>query len=202
MVQFYHAITTEESWEFLQDMKRNYNFVLIGGWAVFLYSHSLKSKDIDIIIDYQELGKLKEKYDIAKNERLKKYELKKGEFDIDIYLPHYSDLGIDIEKIKNSAVVREGFFVPELEIMLLMKLYAWDNRQGSVKGQKDELDIFSLAVLPEFDWKKYLGFVETFGMKKYHQEFMELLKKTKEIKELDINQQKMARIKKVIFGSI
>jgi len=202
MAQFYHAITTEKSWEFLQGMKRNYNFVLIGGWAVFLYSHSLKSKDIDIIIDYQELGKLKGEYDIAKNERLKKYELKKGEFDIDIYLPHYSDLGIDIEKIRKSAVLQEGFFVPELEIIFLMKLYAWNNRRGSTKGQKDELDIFSLAILPEFDWKKYLGFVENFSFQKYHQEFINLLKKTKEIKELNINQQKMSRIKKSIFESI
>jgi hypothetical protein len=58
-MQFYHEIITEKSFQFLQELKREYEFVLIGGWAVFLYSHSLKSKDIDIIVDYSELAKLK-----------------------------------------------------------------------------------------------------------------------------------------------
>lgn len=200
MRQFYHNIITEKSWQFLLELRKNYDFILIGGWAVFLYSHSLKSKDIDIIVDYSELAKLKEKNEIFKNERLKKYEMKTGEFDVDIYLPHYSDLGIDIEEIKKRTANQEGFVLPELEILLMLKLYAWSSRRGSLKGQKDEIDIFSLAVLPEFDWQKYLDCVETFCFEKYNNSLIELIKKTKEIKELEINQQKMANIRKRIIG--
>lgn len=67
-MQFYHQVVTEKSFLALQELKRKYRFILIGGWAVFLYTHSLKSKDIDIIIDYNELGALQKDYPIIKNE--------------------------------------------------------------------------------------------------------------------------------------
>jgi len=42
---------------------------LIGGWAVFISTGALKSKDIDIVVDYEELSKLKEKYETAKKDK-------------------------------------------------------------------------------------------------------------------------------------
>lgn len=200
--EFYHNIITAKSFELLQSVKKQYNFVLIGGWAVFLYSHALKSKDIDIIIDYPELAKLKEHYQVAKNDRLKKYEIQQGETDIDIYLPHYSALGIDIEKITQNAILREGFLVPELEILFMMKLFAWENRRGSVKGQKDELDIFSLAMLSEFDWLKYSRYVSTYKFGEQHNEFIALLKTARDIDELNINEQQMAKFRKKILKDL
>lgn len=68
---FYHDVITQKSWEELKKIKKGINFVLIGGWAVYLYSKNLKSKDIDILIEYSEIIKLKDKYDFSKNERLK-----------------------------------------------------------------------------------------------------------------------------------
>lgn len=198
--QFFHNIITEKSWQFLRGFKKHHHFVLIGGWAVFLYSRALKSKDIDIIVDYKDLEKLKSEFDIFKNERLRKYEIKQGEFDIDVYLPHYSDLGVDIEKIKEKAVSREGFLIPEIEILLMLKLYAWSSRRGSAKGQKDELDIFSLSFLPEFNWQKYLDYTRLSRFENYNDFLIELIEKTKEIKELGVNRQKMARIRKRILS--
>lgn len=200
--EFYHNIVTAKSFELLQSMKKQFNFVLIGGWAVFLYSHALKSKDIDIIIDYPELAKLKEQYQVAKNDRLKKYELKQDETDIDIYLPHYSALGIDVEKIAQNAVLREGFLVPELETLFMLKSFAWKSRRGSAKGQKDELDIFSLAKLSEFDWIKYSRYVQAHQFSKYHNEFVELLKTARDIDELNINEQQMAKLRKKILTAL
>jgi len=49
MSQFYQKIITEKSWEALTVFKKQFDFILIGGWAVYLYTHALKSKDIDII---------------------------------------------------------------------------------------------------------------------------------------------------------
>lgn len=197
-MEFYHNLTTEKSFQYLQELKRRYDFILLGGWAVFLYSHSLKSKDIDIIIDYPELAKMKEKYEVTKNDRLKKYEIKVGEFDIDIYLPHYSDLGIDIEEVRKAAIVREGFKVPSLEMLFLLKLNAWQGRRGSVKGQKDELDLLSLIILSEFDWEKYLKMIDEFNFTVNHELFLEFLGKIVEVKELGLNEQKMSQIKKMI----
>lgn len=198
-MQFYHDIITQKSFLYLQELKKKYNFILIGGWAVFLYTHALKSKDIDMIIDYSALAKMRENYEVVKNERLKKYEIKTGEFDIDIYLKHYSKLGIDITEIEKNTLSLQGFFVPQPEFLFLLKLFAWENRRGSAKGQKDELDIFSLAILPEFDWAKYNQSVKEYKFEKYNELFATLLKKTRNIKEININEQKMAKIRKNIL---
>lgn len=201
-MEYYHGVITEKSFKFLQQLKKRYKFILIGGWAVFLYSRALKSKDIDMVVDYSELGKMKEEYDVAKNDRLKKYEIKTGEFDIDIYLPHYSELGIDMEEIKKQTVIKEGFFAPPPEILFLLKLFAWQERQGSPKGRKDELDIFSLAVLPEFNWQTYKKFVDDFNLSERHILFLDLLKKTTSVKELGLNEQKLAKLKKKIYEQV
>jgi hypothetical protein len=201
-MQFYHSLVTQKSYEFLQDLKRDYQFVLIGGWAVYLYTRSLKSKDIDIIASYDELARLRESFDVFKNDRLKKYEIKTGEFDIDIYLPHYSELGIEAQEIQKKSIAREGFVVPELEILFLLKLFAWQNRKGSAKGGKDELDIFSLIFLPEFDSKKYLDQARKLGMEKLHGDLTALIKNTSRIEELGVNEQKMAKLKKIILKQL
>ncbi len=134
MPELYHDLITEKSFKTLQDLKRKFKFILIGGWAVFLYTKALKSKDIDIIIDYDELGKLKKEFDITKNERLKKYEAKIEEIDVDIYLPHFSNIGLPIEEIGNYIQSLGGFKVPIPEILLILKTYTFLQRKGTTKG--------------------------------------------------------------------
>src|SRR3990167_8592495 len=103
-MEYYHDLVTQKSWEELTQLTKFLDFVLIGGWAVYLYTKTLKSKDIDIIVDFDQLKLLQEHYQLNKNERLKKYEAVKGEVQIDIYLPHFSALGIPVEElIKHSA---------------------------------------------------------------------------------------------------
>ena len=192
MPQFYHDTVTDKSFVFLGEVGQQFDFVLIGGWAVFIYTNAMKSKDIDIIVEYDTLGKLRQTYTISKNERLKKYEIKLDGFDTDIYVAHYSDLGIPAENVKASAVQRHGFMVPKLEILFLLKLHAWENRRGSIKGRKDELDLFSLAFLPEFDWTAY----------SIPHAFSKLLAKARAIPELRLNEQQVARLRKKILEAI
>jgi hypothetical protein len=45
---FWHSELVESSWSTLQQLKNRYEFILVGGWAVYLYTKALKSKDIDI----------------------------------------------------------------------------------------------------------------------------------------------------------
>lgn len=198
-MEFYHNIITEKSFKLLSDLKKKYDFILIGGWAVFLYTHSLKSKDIDIIVEFDELSKIQKDYELFKNERLKKYEIKIQEIDVDIYAPHYSFLGIDIAAIKDNIVSREGFKLPALEMLFLLKLYVSRERAGTSKGRKDEFDILSLAFLPEFNFKKYLDFIKEFKFEKYHQKFIALIQSAESVKELGINNYQMAKMRNKIL---
>ena len=188
-MEFYHDTVTDKSFAFLQELQRAYSFILIGGWAVFLYTNALKSKDIDIIVAYDGLGKLKHDFTVHKNERLKKYEIKTGEFDVDIYVPHYSDLGIGAETVMEATNSRSGFTVPKLEMLFSLKLHAWKQRRGTIKGRKDELDLFSLAFLPEFDWS-LINIDDDFGI---------LLSSARNIPELKLNEQQVARLRKKIL---
>ena len=154
---------------------------------------------IDIIIDYDELSRLKKKFTVAKNDRLKKYEIKMDGIDIDIYLPFYSALGLPAEEIKEYTRARGGFTVPRIEALLALKQTAYAGRQGTPKGEKDKIDIFSLLALREIDWNFYHKLTENAGLKHLPAELKSLLKQTVEVKELNLNQTKIAKLKKEIL---
>jgi len=59
-----------------------------------------------------------------------------------------------------------------------------------------------LATLPEFDWDGYKKLIAKFNFNGLHLLFLDLLKKTTSVKELNLNEQKFARIKKEILGKI
>jgi hypothetical protein len=48
MLGYYNDLITQKSWQTLQVLRGRLEFVLIGGWAVYLYTKALKSKDIDL----------------------------------------------------------------------------------------------------------------------------------------------------------
>lgn len=146
--EFYHDAIAERSWAALQDLRRRFEFALIGGWATWIHSHAAKSRDIDIIVDYPVLAELRLAYPVRKNERLRMYEIKADGFGIDIYLPHYSTtLAIPPEVVLRRLETREGFAVPDVETLLALKLGAWKDRRGTPKGEKDLLDVLALEPL-------------------------------------------------------
>ena len=49
-MDFWNDEITKRSWERLMELKNKFNFVLIGGWAVFMYTGNNRSKDIDIVV--------------------------------------------------------------------------------------------------------------------------------------------------------
>ena len=196
MSEYYHEIVTEDSFRALQALKQKFNFILIGGWAIFLYTKALKSKDIDIVIGYDELGRLKEEFNIFKNERLKKYEAKTKETDIDIYLPFFSDLGFPIEKIQDYVQSLEGFIVPIPEVLLILKVYALKERKGTSKGRKDVMDVFSLILKKIIDWKKYKEMIQKYDLEEINQELKNSISSQKAIPELGLLNHKIAKLKK------
>lgn len=200
-MNYYHDLITEKSWKTLQELKRHYDFVLIGGWAVYLYTHRLKSKDIDLLCDYKTLEKLKRDHELIKNERLKKYEIHQGEFDIDIYTPFFSELPIPTEDLMNMTYSREGFTVLTKEALMILKQKAFEDREESAKGQKDKIDLFSL-LHSGLDMKVYQRLLKKYRLPQLGKELVTLVKDTHEIPELSLNAHQLSLLKKEVMKNL
>ncbi len=201
-MKYYHDLITEKSFKILQDLRREFDFILIGGWAIFLYTKALKSKDIDIIIDYDELEKFKKEFDIVKNERLKKYEAKTGGVDIDIYLPYYSHIGLRVEEIKKHTQSIEGFEVPIPEILLILKTYTFFQRKNTTKGRKDLIDIFSLLLKEIINWQEYKELIKKYNLEEINKKLKELTSSTKNLSELNLLNHQLSRLKRKILENL
>lgn len=199
-MDFYHNLITKKSWQLLQSLRKRYEFILIGGWAVFLYTKALKSKDIDLVTEHGELEKLRKEFEVSKNERLRKYEARKEGMEIDIYVPFYSNPGLPAEELKKFSTHLEGFEVVEKEILAILKQKALMERRDTVKGRKDLADLISLFRLREFNWQKYKKIVTKYSLEEHLKSVKETIEKTREIEEeLGLNVHQMARLKKRIL---
>lgn len=196
---YYHDLITAKSWQVLQDLRRKYDFILIGGWAVFLYTKALKSKDIDLVAEYEDLEKLREEFEVSKNARLKKYEARSEEVEIDIYVPFYSNPGIPAEDLRQYATKVEGFCVPGAEILAILKMKALSQRVATPKGRKDLVDILSLFKLAEFDFSKLQPVVSKYNLEELVNTAKKVVLQTGEVDELGLNIHKMAKFKKRIL---
>lgn len=194
-MDYYRNQVTQESWELLVKLSKAYHFILIGGWAVWLYTKQLKSKDIDIILSFEELMLLRSDFDVVKNERLHKYEARKGMVQIDVYTPHYSQIGLPLETVQKYAVSLSGFRVPSPPVLLMLKQVAYAARKGSSKGKKDLLDIVTLLSLPQFDWRQYVSLLSQ-SSPNTKQQLQQVISSQTEVPELAINRHAYARMKK------
>jgi len=200
--EFWHNLITEKSFGLLQNLRKQFNFVLIGGWAVYLYTQSLKSKDIDMIVELETLGQLKKVFNVFKNDRLKKYEIKTEGIDIDIYIPFWSDLGLPVTQIIQNTISLEGFKVPQKEILLILKLFAHNQRKASLKGEKDMLDIISLLRIEVFNAQLFRTILQNNNLLYLEQELKDILNSCMQIKELDMNSKQFSDFKKKILKLI
>lgn len=200
--EFYHPLITEKSFEVLQELRKEFDFILIGGWAVFLYAGALKSKDIDIVIDFGELGKFKQKFRVHKNERLKKYEAKIKKVDIDIYLPHFSQIGFPLEDLKKYTHSIKGFAVPIPEILLIFKARTFRSRKGTTKGRKDLIDIFSLISNDAVDWEKYRQLVKEYHLLEVTEILKEILQSQRRIPELGLLNHQTAKLRESVLKEL
>ena len=153
-MEFWNSDITNESWKELLVLSTKYNFILIGGWAIYLYIKLQKSRDIDIVVDYDQIKLLSVDFEMRKNPSLYKYEIKFQKFDIDVYTPFYSKLTVPPEDLINNYTLIENIRVPRVEELLILKLGAFDYRMNSIKGQKDRLDITGLAFYSNIDYSR------------------------------------------------
>lgn len=197
---YYHNIITQKSWEELKILNKKVKFVLIGGWATYLYTRQLKSKDIDILIDYDQLSRLRENYEVIKNDRLKKYEARKEEIQIDTYLPHYSELGIPVDILIDSSISLEGFRVLKKEFLICLKVYVFTIRGRTPKGEKDFLDILSLFKSGAGDINMIMKIKKDYNLEKQFVYFISFLDERVEALEVGLNKHQYKRLKTEING--
>src|SRR3989344_65532 len=174
-MEYWNSDLTEKSWLLLQELRKKYNFILIGGWAVYLLTKQQKSKDIDIVVDIDELQKLN-KEELSKNDNLKKYEIKIQDIDIDIYVSHFSKLAIAPEHLKKYIKRIEGFNVACPESLVILKQGAYNDRKNSIKGEKDKIDIISLLFFSDIDFKVYKSILNKDSSEKYTSNLINLVK--------------------------
>lgn len=185
-MEYWNAIITEKSWNVLQKIRRETDFVLIGGWAAYLWTKAHKSKDIDIVIGYKELDKLKSNYRLNKNDNLKKYEIKIDDIDIDIYLPFYSKLPM-IKSLEKYTAKVEGFKVVKPEALLVLKQAAEIARGNTEKGMKDRIDIMDLLVKCQMDFSEYKKILEMEKLIDFRKRLIEVITKFSDVKYLNLN---------------
>jgi hypothetical protein len=143
--------TVEKSWQILNELRNLADFVLIGGWAVYLWTKKLKSRDIDLCINQENFYKLQQKLlqrnnALKRNIRLMKFEAIIDTVEVDIYTPFISKLTVPCLDILNDKLYSsiELFRVAQPEALILLKAQAAQQRWHSEKGVKDRIDIISL----------------------------------------------------------
>ena len=169
-MELWNEFVVEKSYEILNNLKEELDFVIIGGWASWLYTKTVKSKDIDLYVNFKNFFDFQRRLMdkgifISLNQKLKKYEAKIADVDIDIYTPNYCDLIIPCKDVFSEEWFKkiDGYKVILPEPFLILKLKAEKERRMTIKGFKDRIDILALLHNLDID-KKFLSKIE----KKYN----------------------------------
>lgn len=168
--------------------RKPFKFIVIGGWAAYLWTALHKSKDIDIaLIRIKDIDYLKQKYALSKNDNLKKYGININEIDIDIYVPYYSKLAIPVEELDKYIAKVQGLTVLKPEALVITKQGAEIERGESVKGIKDRVDIMALLLFTDFNFKIYFELLKRYKLNNYYARLMSIINNFKEYEYLGLN---------------
>ncbi len=150
----------EKSLEILKqiiDAQTKYDFqiVLIGGWATWMYNPYMKSRDIDLVVEKEDYWKLKNFLEsIGFSETYGEHLGKKGfltlyqgdKIEIDVY--DETVAGFNVKKmIKNSKekeIENKPVMVASVTDLIIMKFRSVIDRIGSAKGEKDLSDLLAI----------------------------------------------------------
>lgn len=135
--------------------------VFIGGIAVYLHAVNLDATrhfaeathDADLYISLADMSDLRDIEEVTPNRRLGKSQIVKGGFEFDIYTERQSSLIVPYDEISARSIVYDKVRVASLELLFVLKLEAFLDRQGSEKGVKDAKDLLRLAVIGQ-KWRR------------------------------------------------
>lgn len=203
-MEFWNDTVIDKSWKILIELTKRFDVTVIGGWAVYLLTKNLKSRDIDIIVDYETLQRISQEFGIKKNMNLRKYEAVVEEISVDIYVPYFSELVIPVEDLKDFTMVVEAVRIVKPEALLILKQQAEIERANSVKGQKDRTDILNILINTEFDFNNYLRLIKQYKREEYLSRLKSIIiNAKKEFEYMGIrNPRKIKLIKKELITRI
>ena len=204
LVDFWNSLLTEKSWNLLIELsKEKFKFIVIGGWGTYLWTKLHKSKDVDIaLIDIKDLNFLKKRYNLKKNDRLRKYEISFDEIDVDVYVPYFSKLSIPVEDLKEYTTKVEGLTVVKPEALLILKQGAEIERGKSVKGIKDQIDIITLVFFVDMNIKFYLRLLKKYKLEDYFSRLKRIVHNFKDYQYLNLNPREFKLKKKEIVKKL
>jgi hypothetical protein len=144
--------------------------VLIGGLAVYLHTQNRSldslpvsrerlvefSHDVDAYISIQDLGGLRDIFEVTANTRLHKHQVTVGSIESDLYVEHNNKLRVPYDELLAHASTYGNLRVAAIGHLLVLKLDAQDARIGTSKGDKDTRDLVKLAVLASDEDQKLL----------------------------------------------
>ncbi|MFH1073155.1 MAG: hypothetical protein V1743_07045 [Nanoarchaeota archaeon] len=203
-MEFWNEQVTQKSWDVLLKIRKlPFDFILIGGWANYLWTRAMKSKDIDIVIaEFTDLDYLKKGFDLRKNDSLRKYEIKVDGIDVDIYVPYFSRLAIPVEDIRKYSTTIEGFTVASPALLLVLKQGAELDRKDSVKGEKDRIDIINLLFCADVDFGLYRGLLREYGLDHYLPRLKSIIASFKEIRYVGMTPRQLKLKKKEVLEKL
>ncbi|MBI2576904.1 hypothetical protein HYV84_06830 [Candidatus Woesearchaeota archaeon] len=207
MAEYWNSLLTEKSWGILQGIakipKEKFSFIVIGGWAAYLWTKLHKSKDVDVALAaIGDLRYLKEHYALKKNDRLKNYEISFEEIDLDIYVPYFSRLPIPVEDLKGLSTKVEGFSVVKPEALLVLKQGAELDRKGSVKGIKDQVDIMTILCRCQVDFRDYHSLLKKYKLEHFYPRLVSIIKNFKEFEYLGLTPGEFKVRKSIVLGML
>ena len=131
--------------------------VYIGGIAIYVHAINQKqtqalaetTHDADLYISLADMVDLREVEELTSNRRLGKSQLIKRGFEFDIYTERHSSLRVPYDEVAAHSHVYDAFRVACLEHLLVLKLAAYEDRKGSVKGEKDAREILRIAAVAD-----------------------------------------------------
>jgi len=203
-MEFWNSLLTEKSWTILTQLQqKQFKFIVIGGWAAYLWTRSHKSKDIDIIVaDFKDLEYLKKEYDLRKNDNLKKYEIKLEEIDVDIYVPYYSQLALPMTEIIKHTSRIENITVVSSEVLLILKQGAELDRKDSVKGRKDRIDIMTLLLASGINLGEYKHLLKEHVLDHFWPRLLTIIAEFRDFNYLNLNPREFKLRKKELLKKL
>ncbi|TAM74372.1 hypothetical protein EPN44_11145 [bacterium] len=147
-----------QDWERLQTLVRHVSTefpdaVFIGGIAVAQHAKQFNpaleesSHDADLYISLAGKNEMRDRYEVARNERLGKDSVLIDGEDFDLYVERQHRLAIPYDEIAAHSQEVDGIRVAALEHLLILKLDAAGDRWGSAKGEKDLRDLARIVSL-------------------------------------------------------
>ncbi len=102
-------------------------------------------------------------------------------------MEYFSKFVIPAEELNKYTIWINGFTVLSPEVLLILKQSAFKEREISVKGEKDKIDILSLLFFSGIDLSKYHRIIKEYSLDYFSDELKKILTNFKDYNYLNLD---------------